>query len=229
MFYDAARAPDGGRDHIVRIGHGRSAEDDDQVVRIGSVRDRGGDRFGGMSHALLAIEAAARLQEPCGEDGARLVHNLALQRRQLSRHQGRAPRRERLDLEGPIRPKQCLRSLHERLRHGKRDDLDRRHHVAGVDGNMIGKAGERDRRIYTVQPIDDGAIGNEKAGSGSIDVDPAGRGPREPQVIRSDRRSYARRGFVLRQVVRLEPRDNDLRDIRFGKRRDIVGAQAMPL
>lgn len=93
---------------------------------------------------------------------------------------------------------------------------------------MIGKAGERDRRIYTVQPIDDGAIGNEKAGSGSIDVDPAGRGPREPQVIRSDRRSYARRGFVLRQVVRLEPRDNDLRDIRFGKRRDIVGAQAIP-
>ncbi len=40
-------------------------------------------------------------------------------------------------------------------------DLDRSHHVACVDGNMIGKTGERDRRIYTVQLIDDGAIGNE--------------------------------------------------------------------
>ncbi len=48
-------------------------------------------------------------------------------------------------------------------------------------------------------------------------------------MIRGDRRSYARRGFVLRQIVRLEPRDNDLRKIRFGKCRDIVGAQAMPL
>ena len=162
--------------------------------------------------ALFGDEPAAEGREALFGDGAGLVEDAFLEpgearldQRDLARHKG-GDQQERLA---------CRREVRgpgdSGFRHGERDDLDRRDHLARFDDSKGGQGPEGHRLIHQVEAVEPVAVEDEKAARLGKQIGAAGKGIGDGDVGPRRGGRDAGGGLVLPQIAGFEPCHDDMR------------------
>ncbi len=165
MLDAASGGLDRGGNDVAPIGNGRGAEDDHDVGRSGErAAKRLGERLRLMRHALLEDDDRFGGLEALGQNLHRLRDDGGLEPRQKRGDRGDAAARIRRDADE--RRAHLRHRLLERVsRHGVRDDLHRRHHLARAHRAKRRQGREGDRLVDGVHGIDTGPVEPKHAAS----------------------------------------------------------------
>ena len=201
MLDRSAGGSDPRRQHVVAIGDRRGARDQEHVAACGHGRAGGGGHGVGLvSTAGLADEVAADRGDAVAGDPHRLLQHLGGDAGQLGLDQPRAPRPERRHLQQRS-PGECAAAVRQqRCRDRERNDLDRGHHLAGIDHGMFGEGGQGHRLVDAVEAVDPLAVDQQQSAFARMQVGPAGEGRRGLDRGARDQRCQFRRRLILAHV-----------------------------
>jgi hypothetical protein len=165
MIDPAAGHLDRLRDHIAPVDDDRGAVHEHDVSALFDGGDDARRQFRhGVSAALLGDQPAAECGKALLGDVAGLVEDAFLEageprldQRNVARHES-GYSQQRLAIRGEI-----CRLGDRRLRHGERDDLDRRDHLARLDDGEGGQGAQRHRLVHQVELVEPVAVEHQQA------------------------------------------------------------------
>ena len=187
---------------IVGIAHRRRPEHHDHVVVAAQARSA--PRRRRPRHASVRRSAVTRLPERASRASVTLTvlaSTLSLTPGSTVWIEPDLQRPERLDGEGLAPGAKRSDRIDQRRLDGKRNDLDRRHHLAGLDRRIFGDGGDGDCRIDAVDRVDQRPVDRENAGGPGMQIDAAGRRRLDLDAVDPQACGDARRGVVLAEIV----------------------------
>ena len=114
---------------------------------------------------------------------------------------------------------------HRFPRHGERDDLDRRDHLARLDDRERRQCAEGHRLVDEVETVEPVAVEDQEAARLGEEVGASGEGGRGRDIRAGDGGGDAVGRRVLAQIARIEPCRDDMGHAGSGQRLDIGSAQ----
>ena len=218
-----------GGNHVAPVGNRRRAEHHNKLrASVENLVQRLRQRSLIVRHAALGDDARSGRSQPLLGDFQSLVNDL-----------GRKPRQHRgdhtdlFDLvrrdtdEGRLGNRHCrvARSVADR----KRDDLDRRDHLAGHHRLERRQGGKRDGLIDLVKSINAVLVDDQHAGAFREQIGPSGESAVDLHALPRHCCCNRSRSFVFRHVTALEFRDHDLQNTGRFQRLDLGWADQRAL
>ncbi len=225
----AARRFDRRRNDVARIAHRGSAEYHQHVAFVSQRTDRLGHRFGPVWRALFADDAACRTLQPRLGNFHRLVEHAVLDARQHGLHEADPQRPIGMHGESIAAGTQRNDLCDDAGGNGERDDLHRRHHLASFDRCMLGDGGNRDRRVDSVDGVDQRLVDGEYTGRHGVQVHTAGGRSLRLDIRESQPVDDPLGGAILRKIVWLQHSCDHFGDAGSTQHCDIVCAKYVRL
>ncbi len=219
MLHPAACSLQRGGNDVAPVGDGGSAEDEHEIAVRREFGESGRQGRGLVRHPPLCGDDSAGGSEAVRRHAQRLVDHLVGEARQQRRYHRDPPPHERRDAHQWRRRRQP--SDTPVARRGIGNDLDGRHHFAGLDGRKGRQRRQGDRLVEAVDAVDAVARHHQHPCLGGEDVGAAGEGRIDPDALTRHGGGDARSRLVLADIARLGLGHSDAGDARRLQGRDL--------
>lgn len=213
------------RADIATVGSGGAAKDQNDIAfhPAECFCQRGGFMGGDYRCACVNPEGG----EPRGDSGGPFFDQRGFHALRLCQNERGLAQHKWMQAQRPGKPlRRCFRGIN---RGGIGDDFHRRQHLALRHAGEIRQGGDGNGLIHSIRRIDRPGIDAKQAGAIGIDIHPPGEGRGNGEMLPGHGCRDQRRRFILRQIIRAEPRGPDFGNASGDKRGHILPAQDFPL